>query len=287
MKRFFILLLALCLTLCACGSGGGETTAPTTQPQTVPETTEPVSASVDIVDRMATLREEDVCSFYDLYPELDLTQLVAAMNAAAEHPIQREELLHTFYDLDLYLDEALSNHSEHFYLYAGLEENIVKVLYQDPEGNHDSGYFESAELYWFLRNRYRTVDHVDTEAYETYRADIEALAAKTVAETLNAKGEQAFQGYEVVEFALVEEFDEYTVYSWDVAFYTDDPVSAPYAGGMYLDAEGRLRAVIEETYFVVRNDGETRFLFWDLYWGDTEEQCAENAHTRIREAFTE
>ena len=58
---------------------------------------------------------------------------------------------------------------------------------------------------------------------------------------------------------------------------------------MYLDADGRLCAYEQYTYFVTK--GETgnfpayRFLFWDLYNGETEEAGKEHALQRIRQAF--
>lgn len=58
---------------------------------------------------------------------------------------------------------------------------------------------------------------------------------------------------------------------------------------MYLDADGRLCAYEQYTYFVTKGENGDfppyRFLPWDLYNGETEE--AEKAHTlqRIRQAF--
>ena len=72
-----------------------------------------------------------------------------------------------------------------------------------------------------------------------------------------------------MRFEHIDEFEMagrgYDVYAWDVAFTCDDPVRAGFAGGMWVDNKLRIRSVDEEIYFVVRDDGEYRFMFWDLY----------------------
>ena len=86
-----------------------------------------------------------------------------------------------------------------------------------------------------------------------------------------------------------DESGSYTVYCWEPAFLTASPDDIPWVGGMYLDADGRLCAYEQYTYFVTK--GETgdfppcRFLFWDLYNGETEEVGKARALQRIRQAF--
>lgn len=58
---------------------------------------------------------------------------------------------------------------------------------------------------------------------------------------------------------------------------------------MYLDADGRLCAYEQYTYFVTKGESGDfppyRFLPWDLYNGETEEAGKEHALQRIRQAF--
>ncbi|MBQ7094260.1 MAG: hypothetical protein IJN84_07080, partial [Clostridia bacterium] len=92
---------------------------------------------------------------------------------------------------------------------------------------------------------------------------------KTIDESKNAVGVQPYTGFEIVRFDHIDEFERsgtsYDVYAWDVAFTSDDPVRAGFAGGMWVDNKLRIRSVDEEVYFIVRDDGEYRFMFWDLY----------------------
>ena len=58
---------------------------------------------------------------------------------------------------------------------------------------------------------------------------------------------------------------------------------------MCLDADGRVCAYEQYTYFVTKGESGDfppyRFLFWDLYNGETEEAGKEHALQRIRQAF--
>ncbi len=110
-------------------------------------------------------------------------------------------------------------------------------------------------------------------------------------------GEKAFTGYEILSFYLTDTFTQaetaaaytYSVYGWDAAFLTDNPDKIPWAGGMNLDSQSRVRALDGYTFFVVKThaDGTTdhRFLFWDLYMGEDENMGRENALERIETAF--
>ncbi len=303
MKRMFILLIAV-LLLCGCTEGEvvpnqtaptipTETTVPeTTLPPettqaTVPQITEPSCANAGIIERMGSLKESHVYSFSAPWDGAELAQVVKAINAAAECSVDWEGSLMSFYSMDLYLNEALTTGQECLLLYAGLEENIVEVLYRNREGDSERRFFEAPDLYWLIRNCYRPETAVDEDAYSRYREQLDSVAQAIVDETLGMNGEKAYTGFRVVELQQVDAFDNYTVYHWNVAFTTEDIHNVGWAGGMYLDASARVRAVIEETYFVVREDGETRFLFWDLYFGETEAQEQENAHATIQRAFAE
>ena len=153
--------------------------------------------------------------------------------------------------------------------------------------------FEDETLYWLIRNGYRTEVQVDKDAYEYHQAILDQRAQRLAAQCASPSRTDILTGYEVVQFyqkeVLTDESGSYTVYCWEPAFLTASPDDIPWAGGMYLDADGRLCAYEQYTYFVTKGElGDFppyRFLPWDLYNGETEE--AEKAHTlqRIRQAF--
>ena len=147
-------------------------------------------------------------------------------------------------------------------------------------------------LFRSLRGSYQTEDEIDRIPYETYGGILEARAQATVDGTEDMWVEPAFTGYDVTRFVLADELEtdgiQYDVYAWDVAFRTDDPDAVVWAGGMWLDAEGRVRAVEQEIYLAVRPDtGEYRFLSWDLFDGADEASGRENAGLRIAQAFAQ
>ena len=155
--------------------------------------------------------------------------------------------------------------------------------------------FEDETLYWLIRNGYRTEVQVDKDAYEYHQAILDQRAQRLAAQCASPSRTDILTGYEVVQFyqkeVLTDESGSYTVYCWEPAFLTDSPDAIPWAGGMYLDADGRLCAYEQYTYFVTKGElGDFppyRFLPWDLYLYNGETEEAEKAHTlqRIRQAF--
>lgn len=102
-----------------------------------------------------------------------------------------------------------------------------------------------------------------------------------------------YTGFEIYRLVKTDTFadgdDTYDVYSWNAAFLTDEPDKVLYAGGMRLDAEGRVLFAMENTVFAVKNPGsgseDYRFLHWGIYQGETEQAQAQNARVEILAAF--
>lgn len=226
------------------------------------------------LERMANLTSSDIKYISSNFDPPAEDKMASAMVNAVKNAIGSEPDNGVyFWSADVYLSGGPSGYSsndEHFTLYAGPTENIVAAWYK-PEGEGDAVRlcFEDADLYWLIRNIYQTYVHLDENALEPYRDIIEARAQKTIDESKKAVGVQPYTGFEIVRFEHIDEFEMvgrgYDVYAWDVAFTCDDPVRAGFAGGMWVDNKLRIRSVDEEVYFIVRDDGEYRFMFWDLY----------------------
>ena len=134
------------------------------------------------------------------------------------------------------------------------------------------------------------------ESYEKYREAIEARAQENVDRAVKSDGSPAFTGYEVTRFELADSFGgdggKYEVYAWDAAYIPDGDVTlVPLAGGMYVDAEGRVAGYEQDTYLAALNhsDGsfDVRFLTGELFLGPNEALGLESARCYVRAAFTE
>ena len=189
--------------------------------------------------------------------------------------------------------DAYSSSDEHFAFFAGLDENHINGIYFNGKGDSSIMSFEDETLYWLIRNSYRTEVQVDKDAYEYHQAILDQRAQRLVSHCVSPSRTDILTGYEVVQFyqkeVLTDESGSYTVYCWDPAFLTASPDDIPWVGGMYLDADGRVCAYEQYTYFVTKGESGDfppyRFLFWDLYNGETEEAGKEHALQRIRQAF--
>ena len=287
MKRLpiIVLTLALCLLTAGCGAKPNE-----------PDDGD--SAKAGIVERMAAVKAAEIkyiSSFFSR-EHVNAEDMASVLNAAAEHRSEQSSQGLNHYTMEIYLSggpDAYSSSDEHFVFFAGLDENHINGIYFNGKGDSHRMSFEDETLYWLIRNSYRTEEHVDKDAYAYYRDTLDRRAQRLVSHCVSPSRTDILTGYEVVQFyqkeVLTDESGSYTVYCWEPAFLTASPDDIPWAGGMYLDADGRLCAYEQYTYFVTK--GETgdfppyRFLPWDLYNGETEE--AEKAHTlqRIRQAF--
>ena len=287
MKRLpiIVLTLALCLLTAGCGAKPNEPA-------------DGDSAKAGIVERMATVKAEEIkyiSSFFSR-EHVSAEDMAHVLNAAAEHRSEQSGQGLDHYTMEIYLSggpDAYSSSDEHFVFSVGLDENHINGIYFNGKGDSSRMSFEDEALYWLIRNGYRTEEHIDKNAYEHYQDLLDRRAQRLAAQCASPSRTDILTGYEVVQFyqkeVLTDESGSYTVYCWEPAFLTASPDDIPWAGGMYLDADGRLCAYEQYTYFVTK--GETgnfpayRFLPWDLYNGETEE--AEKAHTlqRIRQAF--
>ena len=287
MKRLpiIVLTLALCLLTAGCGAKPNE-----------PDDGD--SAKAGIVERMAAVKAAEIkyiSSFFSR-EHVNAEDMASVLNAAAEHRSEQSGQGLNHYTMEIYLSggpDAYSSSDEHFVFFAGLDENHINGIYFNGKGDSHCMSFEDETLYWLIRNSYRTEEHVDKDAYAYYRDTLDRRAQRLVSHCVSPSRTDILTGYEVVQFyqkeVLTDESGSYTVYCWEPAFLADSTDAVPWVGGMCLDADGRVCAYEQYTYFVTKGESGDfppyRFLPWDLYNGETEE--AEKAHTlqRIRQAF--
>ena len=287
MKRLpiIVLTLALCLLTAGCGAKPNE-----------PDDGD--FAKAGIVERMATVTAEEIKYVPSFVADVSLNaeEVASILNEAAEHRSKQPDSGLHHYTMEIYLSggpDAYSSDDERFVFFAGLDENHINGIYFNGKGDSSSMSFEDETLYWLIRNSYRTEVQVDKDAYEYHQAILDQRAQRLAAQCASPSQTDILTGYEVVQFyqkeVLTDESGSYTVYCWEPAFLTDSPDDIPWAGGMYLDADGRLCAYEQYTYFVTKGESGDfppyRFLFWDLYNGETEEAGKEHALQRIRQAF--
>ena len=287
MKRLpiIVLTLALCLLTAGCGAKPNE-----------PDDGD--FAKAGIVERMATVTAEEIKYVPSFVADVSLNaeEVASILNEAAEHRSKQPDSGLHHYTMEIYLSggpDAYSSDDERFVFFAGLDENHINGIYFNGKGDSSSMSFEDETLYWLIRNSYRTEVQVDKDAYEYHQAILDQRAQRLAAQCASPSRTDILTGYEVVQFyqkeVLTDESGSYTVYCWEPAFLTASPDDIPWAGGMYLDADGRLCAYEQYTYFVTKGEpGDFppyRFLPWDLYNGETEEAGKEHALQRIRQAF--
>ena len=287
MKRLpiIVLTLALCLLTAGCGAKPNE-----------PDDGD--SAKAGIVERMAAVKAAEIkyiSSFFSR-EHVNAEDMASVLNAAAEHRSEQSSQGLNHYTMEIYLSggpDAYSSSDEHFVFFAGLDENHINGIYFNGKGDSSSMSFEDKTLYWLIRNSYRTEEHVDKDAYAYYRDTLDRRAQRLVSHCVSPSRTDILTGYEVVQFyqkeVLTDESGSYTVYCWEPAFLADSTDAVPWVGGMCLDADGRVCAYEQYTYFVAKGESGNfpayRFLFWDLYNGETEEAGKEHALQRIRQAF--
>lgn len=287
MKRLpiIVLTLALCLLTAGCGAKPNE-----------PDDGD--FAKAGIVERMATVTAEEIKYVPSFVADVSLNaeEVASILNEAAEHRSKQPDSGLHHYTMEIYLSggpDAYSSDDERFVFFAGLDENHINGIYFNGKGDSSSMSFEDETLYWLIRNSYRTEVQVDKDAYEYHQAILDQRAQRLAAQCASPSQTDILTGYEVVQFyqkeVLTDESGSYTVYCWEPAFLTASPDDIPWVGGMYLDADGRVCAYEQYTYFVTKGESGDfppyRFLFWDLYNGETEEAGKEHALQRIRQAF--
>ncbi len=245
---------------------------------------------------MAAVTAEDIKYIACDSGKVTAEQLAPALNAAAANQTALDtDGLDTWYSLTAYLTDEYSSEVERIELRAGLEENAVYVRYKSSTGTREGKFTDSA-LYRLILDSYSTLTNIEAEHYEKYRGMIEARAASDVQRAEKYDGSPAFTGYEITSFEQTDVFEgdgvQYEVYAWNVVFTTGGSTeSIPFAGGMSLDAEGRVIGYETDTYFAVKvlADGsfDYRFLTGELYQGTNEAAGRENAKAQVLAAFSE
>ena len=299
MKRSALFVFALLfLLLCACAKPATEPAAA----QEAPAPTEPPESETSAsgqqarspaAARMADLTVDDI-HYTDF--DVDDAALCAALREASACETAQESDCLRHYMLTVYLTDDYSSAAENLFLAAGLDEPYVCISYRDPAGSSHDAVFKNETLYWLLRNVYRVEQDVDEAALAKYQDILDASAQNKIADSLalaDATGFPGYTGFEIYRLVRTDSFadgaDAYDVYSWDAAFLTDEPDKVPYAGGMRLDAEGRIVGKMENTVFAVKNPDtgkeDYRFLHWGIYQGETEEARTQNARAEILAAF--
>ena len=245
---------------------------------------------------MAAVTAEDIKYIACDSGKVTAEQLAPALNAAAANQTALDtDGLDTWYSLTAYLTDEYSSEVERIELRAGLEENAVYVRYKSSTGTRE-GKFTDSVLYRLILDSYSTLTNIEAEHYEKYRGMIEARAASDVQRAEKYDGSPAFTGCEITSFEQTDVFEgdgvQYEVYAWNVAFTTGGSTEGiPFAGGMALDAEGRVIGYETDTYFAVKvlADGsfDYRFLTGELYQGTNEAAGRENAKAQVLAAFSE
>lgn len=297
MKRLFAIVCLLALLLCACAEPEpAHVQEPISQPEAAgqaAEASEKTALLSPAAARMADLTAADI-HYTDF--DVDADALRAALREASACQTQYVSDAMPHYMLTVYLTETFSSAAENFFLTAGLDEPYVRINYRDPEGSSHDAVFENETLYWLLRDIYRVEPDIDEAALAKYQDILDASAQKKIADSLalaDVSGFPGYAGFEIYRLVKTDTFangdDTYDVYSWDAAFLTDKPDKVLYAGGMRLDAEGRVLFAMENTVFAVKNPGsgseDYRFLHWGIYQGETEQAQAQNARAEILAAF--
>ena len=170
-------------------------------------------------------------------------------------------------------------------------ERLLQVSYRSKDKVTVTFLAEDSELYWFVRNAYRTEDTIDQAAMAPYRHLLEAEIQAILDQS--AGWPQPPSGYEILSFRQADSFRQdgadYTVYQWDVAFLSDDPMMAGWAGGMWLDNQCRIRACLRNTELCIRTvNEETDYGLWGIYdsWASVDAQ-RENGRQSIVKLFAQ
>lgn len=220
-------------------------------------------------------------------------ELAALLRTCTDKPAAAEESVLSFWILEVYLsdgkDEVWTTENA-VTLLAGLTEDTVTLRWRS-----ESITVSYPELYNVVRHCQDTEIYVDTEALAPVQAAVNARIEENLEyyrEQANVLGESTeFLGWEVMTFSkygdfTVEPYGGVTVYNFDYALLPEDPMSVPWAGGMWLDGDLRMRGFDPCTYLAVletENGPEAiGFLPWDAwFFGETPEEQASNAEQAI------
>ncbi len=253
---------------------------------------------------MAGLQAEDMRDTTYFYGTSTSTaeELSSAIRGASSHVVTDTGTMerfttgnYTLWNIWVYLEDEFTSEHRQLRLSAGAAEDLVEVVYSDSP-YVDTVIVEDAPLYWLIRNCYSSDGEIDEEALAPLRPLIEAEAEETLQYYQENAPEAGYHGYEITSFYLTDTFDDITpgaqveIYSFSYALTMTDPTKAFWVGGNYLDSKLRAAGCDNYTYLAVeRQDGaitRTAFLFYDLYFGPSEEEGREQAKDTIAAALT-
>ena len=125
-----------------------------------------------------------------------------------------------------------------------MEENAVYVRYQSNSPGRGKAFCGQRALPAYTRQLQRPDEHRGRALRKAPRHHRGAGGIGR-AEGPKYDGSPAFTGYEITSFEQTDVFEgdsvQYEVYAWNVAFTTGGSTEGtPFAGGMALDAEGRV-----------------------------------------------
>ena len=226
------------------------------------------------LERLRSLQpaEIETALVEDRFSTCDPAELAARIRGAADHRLTREGSVDTYFwqlCIDLPAAPRKGERQESITVRASLtEEDLLAVTYRSKDGVTVSFLAEDSEFYRFIRGAYRTEDVIDETAIAPYRDLLETELQVDLIRS--AAWPQMASGYEIVSFQQVDSFRQdgadYTVYHWDAAFLSEDPLMVGWAGGMWLDDQYRIRGYARNTELCVRTvNGETDCGLWAVY----------------------
>lgn len=250
-----------------------------TDPETaVPEETAIPASEQDLLPlalkRMQEVKDSDFVLVQGL-SELPSTGLGEILNYAADHAADDLPDMEHWYQWVWYVNAYLSHSpdgtdDELFQFRVWLESPKVWVTYT---ANRQSVTYmvEDQALYAFVRGSYHFEASVDKMELRRWQPILESLIESYgVDESLYRSHEICyFEKDEAHSFDL--DGDHYTLYRWDVRFQPVDPARVIFAGGMVMDENCMVYALIHDPgILAVKNDTEYRFIS-DGYAFDREE----------------
>ncbi len=237
------------------------------------------------------LRAEDLLTVDGPVDPVSAEELAPLLNRLGlRDPAAGTELsdLSWYYTLEVLLPEP----SGTLLLFADTDGERIGVVLNGAESSR--AVYRDRELSRLLREAYRVEDKIDEEAFELWGQAVRSRAEDTVRDSLGMNGGKVYTGYEICVFAAADSFEEngarYTVWNWAPAYLTDDPDNVVWAGGMFLDADGRVCGAETETYLARMEwpSGDvTLFFDWTLYHGPDEETGKLWGREKIVRGFAE
>ncbi len=237
--------------------------------------------NTELLSLLAALKPEDIhyilaTGAQVLTPETLAPALNKASGSVRERMPEPDDL-YLLWSADLFLSgspESFSSRDEQLWLQAGLTENLLRIRWQDGEGELREVWLEDEGLYRLLRDPRRWEGSVDPAAWEKYGYLLEWRAQAVVENYAPYPEEMSrFTGYEITrlektDYRYVEGGRLYDVYAWDVAYTVEDPRRVAWAGGMEMDGKGRVVNYGQDRYFAVYDTGAEllcRFLGWNSF----------------------